>query len=67
MSLQRYVHLLLFSCLECHLPIAVALISNERSPEKVNAQTLNIRCRYCGWFADMLGVTAKKHSVEPWP
>ncbi|HTQ95658.1 MAG TPA: hypothetical protein VMH89_02570 [Candidatus Acidoferrum sp.] len=63
---MRYAHILVFSCPDCNLPIAITRISNEKNLEKVDAEALDIRCSYCESTTHMSAVNAKLHYVESW-
>jgi hypothetical protein len=43
----RYVHLLLFACPDCNLPVSISRVSNEKDLETVDAEHLRITCSYC--------------------
>ena len=64
--LARYVHILLFMCPECNLPVAISRVSNEKTLEVIDAECLRITCSYCEAVSDVIAVTAKKHFVEDW-
>jgi aspartate carbamoyltransferase regulatory subunit len=62
----RFVHVLLFSCPDCNLPVSISRISNEKNLETVDAEHLHIRCSYCDKISDVAAITAKRHYVEEW-
>lgn len=62
----RYVHVLLFVCPECNLPVAISRVSNEKNLEGVDAERLEITCSYCKASSTVTTVTAKRHFVEEW-
>jgi uncharacterized protein YlaI len=61
-----YVHILLFVCPECNLPVAISRVSKEKNLEAVDAECLHIKCSYCDKSSDVTAVAAKKHYVEDW-
>lgn len=63
----RYVHIMLFVCPDCDHPIAISHISEKRSLEDIDAESLRIFCSYCYNFSNVTAVNAKKHYVEDWP
>jgi hypothetical protein len=62
----RYIHVLLFVCPDCNLPISISRVSNEKNLETVDAERLHITCSYCDRSSDVTSVTAKRHYVEDW-
>jgi hypothetical protein len=62
----RYVHILLFACPDCNLPISISRFSNEKNLETVDAEQLDITCSYCEKSSNVTAVTAKRHYVEEW-
>jgi aspartate carbamoyltransferase regulatory subunit len=64
--LVRYVHILLFACPDCNLPVSISRVSNEKNLETVDAERLHIKCSYCEKPSDVTVVTAKRHYVEEW-
>ena len=60
-----FVHLLLFQCPRCGQPIPLAVTSDTRSLETVDARSAITKCE-CGWIRNMVGASAKRHWVEPW-
>ena len=62
----RYVHVLLFVCPECNLPVAISRVSAEKNLESVDAERLHITCSYCDKSLNVSIATAKKHYVEEW-
>jgi transcription elongation factor Elf1 len=67
MNKAKYVHMLLFACPECNLPVAISRVSNEKNLEKIDSEFLHIICSYCGKSSDVTAVAAKAHFVEEWP
>jgi hypothetical protein len=63
---MRYVHILLFACPDCRLPVSISRVSNERNLETVDAERLRITCTYCQESSDVTAATAKRHYVEEW-
>ncbi len=63
---MRYVHVLLFACPDCNLPVSISRVSNEKNLETVDAERLRIECSYCDKSCDVTAVTAKRHYVEEW-
>lgn len=61
----QFAHVLLFSCPQCHSPVASACASVKRNLEQAEAHWFNPHC-HCGWTGDVIGVTSIKHWVEPW-
>jgi hypothetical protein len=62
----RFVHVLLFVCPDCNLPVAISRVSSEKNLETVDAERLHIACSYCEKSSDVTVVTAKRHYVEEW-
>ncbi|MGC2767582.1 MAG: hypothetical protein WB607_18890, partial [Candidatus Acidiferrum sp.] len=62
----RYIHILLFVCPDCNLPVSISRVSNEKNLETVDAERLHITCSYCDRSSDVTAVTAKRHYVEDW-
>jgi len=63
----KYVHILLFVCPACNLPVAISRVSDERNAEAIDVERLHITCSYCDKSLNVSAVTAKKHYVEEWP
>jgi len=61
-----YVHILLFRCPDCNLPVAISRVSKEKTLEVVDAEFLHITCSYCDKLSDVPAAAAKKHYVEDW-
>jgi hypothetical protein len=59
---MRFVHLLLFRCPDCNLPVAVARITDERNLEGIDAETIEMNCSYC---ADHLYYTLWVNRSQP--
>ncbi len=64
--LARYVHILLFICPDCNLPVAISRVSKKKTLEVVDAECLHITCSYCGKSSDVIAVTARRHFVQEW-
>jgi len=64
---MRYVHMLLFSCPNCKLPMAVARISKDQSLEPVDGERQKLICLFCEESADIIAADAKTHWVDKWP
>jgi hypothetical protein len=62
----RFVHILLFACPDCNLPVSTSRVSNERNLETVDAEHLCIACGYCEKSSDVIAFVAKRHYVEEW-
>ena len=62
----QYVHILLFMCPECYLPVVISRVSREKTLEVLDAESLQITCSYCCKVSDVSAVTARKHFVEDW-
>jgi hypothetical protein len=61
----EYVHVFLFVCHRCGGPLTASCVSNEKNLENADAELFCVQC-HCGWTAGLVGITALKHSVEPW-
>ncbi|HTW23916.1 MAG TPA: hypothetical protein VMD78_09965, partial [Candidatus Baltobacteraceae bacterium] len=62
---KDFVHVLLFQCMNCGLPVANAVKTDSRNLEDVDLDSHNILCA-CGWTGQASGLEAKRHWVEPW-
>jgi hypothetical protein len=62
---RDFVHVLLFQCMNCGLPVANALKTDSRDLENVDLKFHDIVCG-CGWTGQASGLEAKRHWVEPW-
>jgi aspartate carbamoyltransferase regulatory subunit len=62
----RYVHILLFACPDCSLPISISRVSNEKNFETVDTEHLHITCSYCEKSSDVTALAAKRHYVDEW-
>jgi transcription elongation factor Elf1 len=62
----RYVHTLLFACPDCNLPVAISHVSNRGNLEAIDAESLPVKCRYCGTSSQMIAATAKRHYIDEW-
>jgi hypothetical protein len=63
----KYVHTLLFACPDCHLPVAISHFSSRGKMEAIGAESLPVKCRYCGTISQMIAATAKRHYLDEWP
>lgn len=63
---MRYVHILLFACPDCDLPVSISRVSKEKNLETVDAEPLQIKCSYCDKSSHLTAVLAKRHYVEEW-
>jgi hypothetical protein len=61
----RFVHLFLFKCPDCRLPVAAARIMEEQEL-KANGEMIEIDCAYCDTLSEVHPVAALKHYVEKW-
>jgi uncharacterized protein YbaR (Trm112 family) len=64
---MRYVHILLFACPGCNLPVVINRITEEEYMESVNSESIRLTCSYCGLASGANAIRAKKHFVEEWP
>lgn len=62
---KDFVHILLFQCTNCGLPVANAVKTESKSLEEVDLNSHDIECD-CGWSGQATGLEAKRHWVEPW-
>lgn len=62
----RYVHVLLFVCPDCNLPVSISRVSNEKNLETVDAEHFRMACGYCEKSSELTAVEAKRHYVEEW-
>jgi hypothetical protein len=62
---KDFVHVLLFRCLSCGLPVVNAVASDSKNLEEIDLGLHNVRCE-CGWSGESSGLEAKRHWVEPW-
>ena len=60
-----FVHVLLFECGGCRLPVVEALISESKNIENIDIAFHGAAC-VCGWSGNLSGLEAKRHWVEPW-
>jgi hypothetical protein len=61
-----FIHILAFQCPQCQRPVVEWVLSSLRSPESIDAATLNLKCS-CGWSGVWLGAQARRHPVLAWP
>ena len=64
---MRYVHMLLLSCPNCKLPMAVVRLSTDESLEPVDGERQKLKCLYCEESADIIAADTKMHWVDKWP
>jgi uncharacterized protein YbaR (Trm112 family) len=64
---MRYVHILLFACPGCNLPVVIDRVTEAVNTESVETGAIRLVCNYCGLASGASAVTAKKHFVEEWP
>jgi hypothetical protein len=62
---KDFVHVLLFRCSSCGLPIVNAVTSASKSLEEIDLDFHNVVC-ICGWSGEESGLEAKRHWVEAW-
>ena len=60
-----FVHVLLFRCMNCGLPVVQALTTDSKNLEEIDLNFHNIVCR-CGWSGQASGLEAKRHWIESW-
>jgi hypothetical protein len=63
----QFAHLLLFVCPNCHFPIIVSCLSDDRSLEDIDSEHFAAGCASCRQSFNIPGADAKKHYVEDWP
>jgi aspartate carbamoyltransferase regulatory subunit len=63
----RYAHILVFTCPDCDLPIAISRVSKEKNLENINAEVLRLKCSYCEKASSVRAVYAKRRYVDEWP
>jgi uncharacterized protein YbaR (Trm112 family) len=64
---MRYVHILLFACPGCNLPIVIDRVTEAVNMDSVDTEAIRLVCNYCGLASGANAKTAKKHFVEEWP
>lgn len=62
---KDFVHVLLFQCMNCGLPVVNAIQSESKNLEEIDLNSHNIACD-CGWSGQPSGLEAKRHWVESW-
>jgi len=62
---KDFVHVLLFSCMSCGLPVAHAVTTESKNLEEVDLDYHNLAC-VCGWSGKSAGLEARRHWVESW-
>jgi hypothetical protein len=60
-----YVHVLLFRCKICNMPVPISVTSEARNHENVDAGFFDVHCS-CGWKKQSLGIEAVNHWVAQW-
>ncbi|HEX4003513.1 MAG TPA: hypothetical protein VHX36_12755 [Candidatus Acidoferrales bacterium] len=60
-----FVHVLLFQCMSCGLPVVNAIATDSKNLEDIDLDFHNIVCS-CGWSGEASGLEAKRHWVESW-
>ena len=65
-NFEQYVHVLLFACPHCGLPLTATCLSGKRNLEIAEANWFKPACQ-CGRSVGIPGVAALRHWVEPWP
>jgi hypothetical protein len=60
-----FLHLLLFRCGQCSLPVAKSVFNNKSTLEDLNAVSLSVQCE-CGWCDEPTGMEAVRHWVLAW-
>ncbi len=63
--IKSFVHVLLFECSQCGRPILACIMSDDRSPEGVDATSFALKC-HCHTAIEVPGAAAKRHWVESW-
>jgi hypothetical protein len=62
---KDFVHVLLFRCTSCGLPVVNAIATDSKSLEEVDLDFHNVVCT-CGWSGEASGLEAKRHWIESW-
>ena len=62
---RAFVHVLLFRCPQCGLPLTATSVSENMDREHVAIRGFRQACQ-CGWSGEFVGLTAVHHWVEPW-
>jgi hypothetical protein len=62
---RAFVHVLLFRCPRCGLPLTATSVSDNLDREHVAIRGFRRECQ-CGWSGEFVGLTAIHHWVEPW-
>ena len=65
MKTSPFVHVLLFECRRCGLPLAVPITSEGRNSEGIDALELTLKCD-CGWNTATVGFRARRGLVVDW-
>ncbi len=64
---MRHVHILLFACPGCNLPVVINRVTEHENMEDVDSESIRLTCSYCGLASGANARTAKKHFAEEWP
>ena len=64
--MSRFVHILVFACPQCRLPIAVSRLSPKKTFDEFDGQRFCATCEFCAKVFDVQAHTAKRHLVESW-
>jgi len=62
---KDFVHVLLFQCMNCGLPVANAVRTDSKNLENIDLTFHSVACG-CGWSGQAAGLEARRHWVEPW-
>ncbi|MGA8871153.1 MAG: hypothetical protein WB460_08440 [Candidatus Acidiferrales bacterium] len=62
---KDFVHVLLFECPSCRLPVMHALTCESKNIENIDMALHSAVCG-CGWSGKLSGLEAKRHWIEPW-
>jgi hypothetical protein len=62
---MEFVHVLLFQCISCGLPVVNAVKTESKNLEEIDLAFHRIACE-CGWSGKASGLESKRHWVESW-
>jgi hypothetical protein len=62
---KDFVHVLLFECMGCGLPVVNAVKTESKNLEEIDLDFHKVVCG-CGWSGEASGLEAKRHWVELW-
>jgi hypothetical protein len=62
---KDFVHVLLFKCANCGLPVVNAVPSDSKNLEEIDLDYHDVACE-CGWSGQAYGLEARRHWVESW-